>query len=168
MSQDRIKLMVTAIMLLVSITLLTGCSAFPEKSDAITSATQKDETKVTAPKWQVVDTEGLKQLFKDNEKKGAFIWYNGSELLVVGDLKDTTLPPIDSRFNLISKEALGYSFVSASAEVFTGLTPDLLIVAVPKNSESSLDQIKLTLKETLAGKAMQTLALDQFYIWLYE
>lgn len=148
--------------------LQTACSLTVEKNDAISSATQKSGGKAKAPQWQTLDTSALKKIFEDKTKKAAFIWYNGSELLVVGSLKDTKLPPIDQSYSAIDKERLGYSFVEASPEAFSGISPDYLIVGISKENIDSLDQIKTKLKETLAGKAMQKLALDRFYFWIYE
>lgn len=163
-----IKILLVVMMALSSVSLMTACSLVPEKSDAISSATQKSGVKTKAPQWQTLDTEAVKKLFEDKTKKAAFIWYNGSELLVVGSLKDTKLPALDQSFSAIDKEHLGYSFVAASPEAFSGVSPDYLIVGISKDAVGSMAQIKTKLKETLAGKAMQKLALDRFYFWVYE
>lgn len=156
-----------AILLMLAL-LLGGCGLLPQKTDAVTTATQASEGPSKEPRWQVVTTDQIQSLFKDSDQNAAFIWYNGKELLVVGDLSDTPLPSIDPSFNAINKAKLGYSFVAASPEAFLSIQPDYLIVAIPTMAEDELEVLKVKLKDTLAGKAMQTLALDRFYFWQYE
>lgn len=148
--------------------LLGGCSALSPKTDAISSATQLEKGPSKAPQWQLLNTSELEVMLADSGKKAAFIWFNGKELLVVGSLEDTPLPKLAQNYSAIDKQQLGYSFVAATPEAFSGIRPDCLVVAIPTMSDEALEALKLQLKDTLAGKAMQTLALDQFYFWQYE